>query len=326
MLHRVLTSLMHPRLFTSLVLIEPVFDTSIHTCQGPSLTRMSTSRRDIWPSQEEAIKAAKHSYKHWDERVLQRWFKYGYRLLPTVIYPQSSPPCPEGESQTTFDLQNWIEQRWPNDGFRGLRPQKPSARPVTLATTKHQEVFSYLRPNFKGISPNEGTIFATSAPASETAVHSFMPAQIMEDLDRMQTTDVVGPPGTTTPFYRAEPIIANLALPHIRPSVLYIFGGRSPLSTSELRNSKTERTGVGIGGSGGMRFSKVKGIVIAKGSHLVPIEAVGGCADVTAPWLGEVAAKWKTDEAKFMADWEAKTVKERSMINTEWVEKLKSLL
>jgi hypothetical protein len=183
-----------------------------------------------------------------------------------------------------------------------------------------------LRTKFKGILPNSDSIQETLASASETAESGSTPAEIMEDLDRMQTTDVVGPPGTTTPFYRAEPTIANLALPHLRPSVLYIFGGRSPLSTPELRNSKTDRTGVGIGGSGGMKRNKVKGVVVAKGSHLVPLEAVGSCADTMAPWLGEVAARWKADEATFRADWEAKDAKERSTINTEWVQKQKSLL
>jgi pimeloyl-ACP methyl ester carboxylesterase len=280
----------------------------------------------VWPSHEEAIKSARHARKHWDERVLQRWFKYGYRALPTTIYPQDVLPTSEERSQTSFNLEQWIEQRWPNGNFRGEHPHQTIQQPVTLATTKHQEVFSYLRPNFKGITPNSASLAGTLVAASKTAEQNPMPAQVKEDLERMQLSDVVGPSGATAPFYRAEPIIAHLALAHIRPSVLYIFGGQSPFSTLERRKAKIDSTGIGIGGSGGASRQKVKAAVIDKGSHLAPFEAVERCADAIAPWLGEVFTRWEAAETKFMADWGSKSIKERSTVSPEWVEKVKSLL
>jgi pimeloyl-ACP methyl ester carboxylesterase len=308
---------MHPRLFSSLVLIEPVMDICINTCQGPALTRISTSRRDLWESRQEAIKAARKSYKGWDKRVLRRWFEYGYRALPTAIYPQSkltscSPEIRSSNLTSCLDLDRWIQDRWPEDDWRPLTTEehKRDEGPVTLATTKHQEVFSYLRPNFKGF---------TSEPNTASA-------QIQEDIDKMQFADVVGPPGTTVPFYRAEPIIAHAALPHIRPSVLYVFGGRSPLSLPELRASKLERTGVGIGGSGGFEAGKVKEVVLPKSGHLAPMEDVNGCAEATFAWLCSVAERWKTREARFLASWEEQSLKEKATVSSEWVEKVKSLL
>jgi hypothetical protein len=169
------------------------------------------------------------------------------------------------------DPNRWIEDIWPNEGVRQWTiGDEPKEGPVTLATTKHQAVFSYLRPNFKGITPNASSIRDILEQTAKTAVASSTSTQIIEDIDRMQFANVLGPPGTTTPFYRAEPIIAHLALPHARASVIYVFGGKSPLSSPELRSAKSERTGVGIGDSGGALVGQVKQVVLPKAGHLVP--------------------------------------------------------
>lgn len=107
-------SLIHPRLFTTLIMLEPVTGKCINTCGGPLLTKISTFRRDMWNSHGEACVSASKAYRHWDKRVLERWCKHGLRPLPTAIYPEQ----PKGATAA-----------------------------VTLITTKHQEVLSYLRPN-----------------------------------------------------------------------------------------------------------------------------------------------------------------------------------
>jgi hypothetical protein len=303
-------------------------DVCINTCQGPALTRISTGRRDLWSSREEAIKSARKSYKQWDERVLQRWFKYGYRTLPTVVYPQSEASSlpldvASSSSNAVFDVYTWVQDRWPEEGFRPLVNEKG---PVTLTTTKHQEVFSYLRPNFKGFAPNVSSTKKTSKPTVEQDAKTSVSTQMTKDIDKLQFADVVGPPGTTMPFYRAEPIIAHMALPHIRPSVLYVFGEKSPLSLPQLRNAKVERTGVGIGGSGGAKNGQVCQTVLPRCGHLAPMEDVNGCAEAASTWLGQMTQKWKTDEAEFLASWTGKSSREKATVTTEWVEKVKSLL
>jgi pimeloyl-ACP methyl ester carboxylesterase len=324
----VLTSLMHPRLFSSLILLEPVFDAGVDRRYGHALTRMSTLRQDKWPSHKEATKAARKIYKNWDERVMRRWLRHGYRTVPTAIHPEL-PESPTGHKGTlnspscSFDIDDWMQHKCPGDGFRDISSEKilksvRDEKPVTLATTKHQEVFSYLRPNFKGITQNSGSI----PGPHERSILKSIPTPIAEDLDRMQMSDVIGPPASTAPFYRAEPVIAHLALPHIRPPVLYVFGGKSPASTHEKRKTKVESTGVGIGGSGG----RVKEVVIQNGSHMAPMENIGECADAVVPWCGEVVAAWKVTEARMMKEWEGKSVRERSTVSSEWVEKVKSLL
>ena len=113
-------SFMHPRLFRTLVLIDPVIQrhASVPEDVGPSPARLSTFRRDVWPSREAAAKSFQASkfYQAWDPRVLDRWIKYGLRDMPTAVHPADS---------------------------HGI-----GAPQVTLTTPKHQEVFMFLRPTY----------------------------------------------------------------------------------------------------------------------------------------------------------------------------------
>jgi pimeloyl-ACP methyl ester carboxylesterase len=141
-------ALMHPRLLSKLVLIDPVINRS-DVRQKPDIVRASTFRQDFWPSREVAQKSFLKSkfYQTWDKRVFARWMEFGLRDLPTAVYPESS-------------------------GKTG----------VTLSTTKHQEVQSFMRPNFQG--------------KTETG----------EDvLDRDAQPDMDVRVGIRYPFYRAEP-------------------------------------------------------------------------------------------------------------------------
>src|SRR5438034_10972636 len=91
---------MHPRLITTLILLDPV----VHRLKRPNLkqslymkindvpatTSASSYRRDLWPSRKAAEDAMRQSsfYQRWDPRVFARWIHYGLRDLPTAIYPQ----------------------------------------------------------------------------------------------------------------------------------------------------------------------------------------------------------------------------------------------
>lgn len=280
----ILLSLMHPRLFYSMVMLEPIMDKCTNTCQGPTLTKLSTFRRDVWNSRAEAEAAARKSYKAWDKRVLDRWMKYGFRELSTLA----------------------------NNG---------ASAPVTLTTTKHQEVFSYLRPHFNALAQGEPVVVET---ASANAVTAKSPHIVQ--VDRLLYPDVVGPPGAVTPFYRAEPIIAHMALPHVRPSILYVFGQRSPVSTPELRGEKMSRTGSSVGGSGGATEARVKEVLIPKAGHLVPMEAASQCASATAEWLASESMRFKEDETRIAKGWAEKSLREKSTVSREWTTKIKSLL
>ncbi|KAL2822283.1 Alpha/beta hydrolase family-domain-containing protein [Aspergillus cavernicola] len=109
-------SLLHPSLFTALILIDPVIQRSN---PGFEFAQASTYRRDIWPTRETAAEKFKSSafYKTWDPRVFEKWTHYGLRNLPTPLYPVSEE--------------------------KGMGPEA-----VTLTTTKAQELFYFVRPSY----------------------------------------------------------------------------------------------------------------------------------------------------------------------------------
>lgn len=129
-------SYIHPRLLTSLVLIDPVIERASAAPNvfraGAVYARSSTFRRDRWPSRAAAAASFKKSdfYQTWDPRVLDLYIKYGLRKLPTAIYALDVQPA-DADAE---------------DG------------PVTLTTNKHQEVFMFLRPNFDGRDGSGNTI------------------------------------------------------------------------------------------------------------------------------------------------------------------------
>ncbi|KIX04674.1 uncharacterized protein Z518_05544 [Rhinocladiella mackenziei CBS 650.93] len=116
------TALMHPRLFTGLILLDPVLQEKwMENRAGVADLRpvqLATFRRNSWPSREAAIAECKRSpfYKSWDPRALDLWCKYGLRELNVTSDDTASSPN----------------------------------RPVVLTTTPSQESFTFLRPNFNG--------------------------------------------------------------------------------------------------------------------------------------------------------------------------------
>lgn len=194
--------------------------------------------------------------------MLNLWIEYGLRDLPTTIYPKS----PYSDSSQTA---------------------------VTLKTTKHQEVFTFLRPKFDSLGSD-------GAQVANIRTHPEMNA-----LNPYQ-------------FYRPEPASAFRNLPYLRPSVLYIFGGQSQMSASEFRKLKLEMTGIGIGGSGGAKEGRVKEIVFGDVGHLVPMCAVNGCAQAAVEWLAPEMRRWREQEAEFQQDWERIEKKEKVVVCEEW--------
>ncbi|OJZ84841.1 hypothetical protein ASPFODRAFT_138841 [Aspergillus luchuensis CBS 106.47] len=111
----VFLSLMHPRILQSLMLIEPYIIEKNTDADAPLLVHLTKHKRDLWPSRAAAEEKARQYLRSWDSRVLERWFQWGYRELPTALYPKDGAPSSE--------------------------------TPVTLTTTKFQEAMTYARAN-----------------------------------------------------------------------------------------------------------------------------------------------------------------------------------
>lgn len=230
--------------------------------------QMSTFRRDLWGSRAEAAASFKKNkfYQSWDERVFDRWIEYGLRDLPTALYP---------------DFKHGHD---------------PKDNPVTLTTTKHQEVFSFIRPK-----PN----FEDQSPGGNSAINQ----QTHPDLEG----------ASSFPFYRPESEIIFHNLAHIRPPVLFMFGGKSPLSIPEARDLKMKLTGTGAGGNGGAAQGRVQQVFFEHVGHLIPFEAVDECAQSAADFLALEVQRWQKEEAEFKKAWESRGEKERTTLTKEWV-------
>ncbi|KAI5922839.1 prolyl aminopeptidase-like protein [Camillea tinctor] len=122
-------ALLHPRLLTTLVLLDPIIArfTLAPGGTGKAPAYASTFRRDAWPSRAEAAASFRRSpyYRSWDPRVLSAWIAHALRDVPTPLYPDGAG--------------------------------------VTLRTTKHQEVFTYFRPLWPYVRP-DGTVDRDGAP------------------------------------------------------------------------------------------------------------------------------------------------------------------
>ncbi|MCJ1433954.1 hypothetical protein MMC27_003319 [Xylographa pallens] len=268
-------SIMHPRLLTALILLDPVISDSPpigFSGEKYNVAKASTFRRDLWPSRQFAAASFGKSpfYQRWDQRVLERWLQYGLRDTPTAIYPE--------------------------------KPAEGVDVPVTLTTTKHQEVWTFLRPNFHGMD-TDGNVVVNRSTHPDLAAGSGL--------------SVSG--RGTFPFCRPEPGSTYSKLPSLRPSVLYIFGGASDMSLPEGRRAKMQTTGIGAGGSGGAKEGRVREVILEGIGHLVPMEAVGDTAEASAMWLGGELKRWEEDERQWLEARKGRGRDEDLRVGPEWV-------
>ncbi|RMZ85799.1 hypothetical protein DV737_g382, partial [Chaetothyriales sp. CBS 132003] len=260
---------MHPRLFTTLILLDPVIHyTAFDQAGRPNIAQLSTFRRDLWPARKTASDTFLSSpfYARWHPKVFDRWCRYGLRDLPTAIYP--------------------------------LDPHSQGPDPVTLTTTKHQEVFTFLRPNY-GREGFDGTpINRKERPDLDTSL-----------LQHGQ-------------FYRPESPAAFLRLPELRPSVLYLFGAESDLSHPEQCALKMKHTGVGVGGSGGAPDGRVTSITYDGVGHLIAMEAPDRTAEDAARWIAKELERWTKDEQEHDRDMQLRdeAVRDRIRLATEFLD------
>lgn len=247
--------------------MEPIIQPS--PPPGMNVARSSSYRPDIWPSFSAASAAFRQNkfFSGLDPRVLENVLKHGLRKIPTALYPVSET-VKEGA--------------------------------YTLTTTKHQEVWSFLRPNFEGIDP---------AASMNRLDHLFYP-----DINAAQRGLL---------FYRPEIGIAQEYLAYLRPSVLYIFGAKSYLSAPERQKEKMERTGSGLGGSGGAKMGEVEKHVFEKLGHMAPLEDVGGCASVIGEWLGRKLVQFKADEEALGGFDPQKSTKDMMAMSQKWLDLVK---
>lgn len=106
---------------------------------APSAINYTLWRKDVWPTREAAVRAHRVFLHGWDPRCVERMIQYGFRDLPTPLYPDVEA----------------VKTR-----FKGA---DGSATPVTLTTTKYHELVAQIRQNFNARSPTTGRIEVSRA-------------------------------------------------------------------------------------------------------------------------------------------------------------------
>ncbi|KAG6162636.1 hypothetical protein E4U11_002516 [Claviceps purpurea] len=261
-------SLLHPRLFHSLVLMEAAIapDTAGPAVNGGTPAYASIRRRDMWPSRQHAADSFRKSpfYQSWDPRVFDLWIRYGLR-------PKSTDPGT------------------PNDPEKGE---------VTLTTSKHQEIFTFLRPSW---------------PAFDAAGKEIVHPEWFRD--------VLGDPQIPTtalyPFCRHEPSFTHNRLIHLRPGTFFINGGLSTIVSESEANNRAAITGTGRGGSGGTKNGRVQNVTHPHYGHLLPLENPSFCAQQAATFLKTELAIWAAEETEFEA-WARQPNQQKTTASPEW--------
>ena len=195
--------------------------------------------------------------------------------------------------------QGWDErvlQRWIDFGLRATEDGQ-----VTLATTKHQEVFTYLRPSW---------------PAYDSTGKNLIHPEKVPDLDRS-----LGQEWPQYPLYRPEGPNTLAQLPRLRPSVLYVYGGQSDLSPPNLREEKVNITGTAVGGSGGAKAGRVSQVTSQTHGHLIPMEAPQLCARASTEWIKGEIERWQKDESEY-EEWTNQPQAAKSTISEEYKNRL----
>ena len=252
-------ALIHPRLFCSLALIEPVLFAD-WTPYGPNPALPTSYRPDLWPSRDKAEVSFRKNpfFKTWDARVLDNYLNYNLRETPTATYP-----------------------------IPGM---------VTLTTTKHQEAWAYVRSNF----------------TPQLAEHDPLQQLLSPDVDPKDTGKYV--------FTRAEDILAAKGLPHLRPSLLYIFGSQSPLNSPAGQDEKMAVTGTGLGGSGGAKAGRVEKAVVEGSAHMTPMDKTKECAVLLGCWFIKEMERFKAEELFFQNYNSGKSERDKLVVSKQWLD------
>ncbi|KAF4768545.1 hypothetical protein N7455_012132 [Penicillium solitum] len=271
--------LMHPRLIHTLVLLDPVIQRQTTQLDGLSL---QINKRAI----AKTTQLSTHRRDIWPSRQAAA---EGFRRSP--FYQTWDPRV----------LSRWIEHglRDLPTAIHPLDPKTPIDKtvgpPVTLRTPLHQEVFTFSRPNYTNIPNSTKPVNRVTHPDLDaTHPHSY-------------------------PFYRPEPARIFSQLPFLRPSVLYIFAGKSDMCIPAMRADKLANTGTGLGGSGGVAAGRVRDVFLEDFGHLLAQEAVNECADAAVCWLAPEIRRWRAEEESFRAAWSQKSKVEKVTIDAEWL-------
>lgn len=236
----------------------------------PSAVNFTLYRPDVWPNRKAAMATYAKIFSAMDPRCLDRAARYAFRDLPTALHPT----LPEGSDA--------------------------SDPPVTLTTTKHQDLLGQVRENFSSRAP-DGSI----------------------QINRLTHADI-DPLAAFIPMYRPEPRSTFYKLPSLRPSALWLLGQNSYLRMDEVRQG-VQNCGIGIGGSGGIPAGRVKEVMLPKAGHLFPFENVADAAEQCFRWLDHEMAHFIRLEREWEDQRRSMSKHDHLVLGEEWYKTIKPM-
>ncbi|PWY87545.1 hypothetical protein BO70DRAFT_196423 [Aspergillus heteromorphus CBS 117.55] len=174
-----------------------------------------------------------------------------------------------------------------------IKDADPTNPPVTLTTTKHQDTIALMRENFSSRQP-DGRIKINQT------THA--------DLD---------PFAASIPLYRPEPRSTFNRVATLRPSALFLIGGKTIFNIDELR-AAIKICGTGVGGSGGIMEEKVKEVTFPHLSHFFPFEGVRQTAEQCALWLQQEMKRFRDAEKEWNDKRRPMSKRDHMVLHKEW--------
>lgn len=125
-------------------------------------------------------------------------------------------------------------------------------------------------------------------------------------------------PLQTHGFHLDEPNLVLRNLPRIRPSALYVFAEKSPMSLPSMQDEKMALTGIGVGGSGGTKNGKIEKVVLPGIGHFFPLKMVTQCADVATNWLSKQMKEIEIKEWRLVSEEDQKSDLKGMRVSVAW--------
>ncbi|KAH0355434.1 putative toxin biosynthesis protein, partial [Aureobasidium melanogenum] len=180
--------------------------------------------------------------------------------------------------------------------------QGKAEQSYTLTTPKHQEALSIARPNFE-----DRNWEATPDLVARSTVPDLWPCAPY-----------------VSPFYKSEGRTCWMFLPHLRPSVLWLYGKKSYTMDPDERREKMKRTGTGWNGSGGAEMGRVKEEFVEDTGHFLCFEKIAETAEKVSEWLDAEVKIWKDlEKVTFDQEWLKQDVIGRQKMDGRWLEGVK---
>ncbi|KAJ5472365.1 hypothetical protein N7530_006366 [Penicillium desertorum] len=211
------------------------------------------------------------------------WFDHSRDLVNLLNIKRADMPPPMDlrvlQNRVKYGLRDISSPHPLDDKFHGTKNP-----PVFLATSRYEDATSFARPYYDNSTVAENNL------ANRTVSHL--------DLDPTLVTSF--------PFYLPGPSQLFDQLPNVRPSVLYVFAGKSPMCLPALCKDKLSHTGTGIGGSSGFAAGRVRSTYMEGFGHMVAQEAQNKCAKRAARWIGPEIKRWQDENSLVTTAWPQK--------------------